>query len=259
MKIGEIVKEYRKSNGLTMQDFADRIGKSKGYISMLERGKNPQTGKPIAPTLETLQSIANVMNVDFNDLIDKLDQDQDIKINPTPTSTIKQTTEIMEQLNEPRRVIVLETARTQLDEQERAQREVTDNVLSLDDYRERTTRTVDGVVSAGGGISQDDNLGLEVSFYSDSVPAPSTYDTIALVAGHSMEPTIKNGDYLFIKATNQVNYSQIGVFQVDGENYVKKLKNGYLESLNPDYPDIPLDENNTIRTIGQVVTVYSER
>lgn len=241
-----------------MQDFADRIGKSKGYISMLERGRNPQTGKPIAPALDTLQSIATVMNIDFNDLIEKLDQDQDIKINPA-TNTIKQTTEVMEQLNEPRRVIVLETARTQLDEQERMEREISDNIISLDDYRERTTRTVDGIVSAGGGISQDDNLGLEVSFYSDSIPASSTYDTIALVAGNSMEPTIKNGDYLFIKATNQVNYNQIGVFQVDGENYVKKLKNGYLESLNPDYPDIPLDENNTIRTIGEVVTVYSER
>ena len=49
MKIGAIVKEYRQRKKLTMEEFANKIGKSKGYISMLEKGENPQTHKPIAP------------------------------------------------------------------------------------------------------------------------------------------------------------------------------------------------------------------
>lgn len=55
MKIGAIVKEYRKKEGLTMEEFATKIGRSKGYISMLEKGENPNTHKPIAPTFETLK------------------------------------------------------------------------------------------------------------------------------------------------------------------------------------------------------------
>ncbi|MBJ6745418.1 helix-turn-helix transcriptional regulator [Streptococcus sp. 121] len=83
MKIGDIVKEYRKSNKLTMQEFADKIGKTKGYISMLEKGENPQTHKPIAPTFETLKSIAEAMGIEINSLIQKLDGDQVIKVNST--------------------------------------------------------------------------------------------------------------------------------------------------------------------------------
>lgn len=83
MKIGDIVKEYRKRNKLTMQEFADKIGKTKGYISMLEKGENPQTHKPIAPTFETLREIAKAMGIELNTLIQKLDGDQVIKVNST--------------------------------------------------------------------------------------------------------------------------------------------------------------------------------
>jgi len=71
-----------------------------------------------------------------------------------------------------------------------------------------------------------------------------------------MEPKIKNGDFLFIKLTDIVDINKIGVFQVEGENYVKKLKNDRLQSLNPDYEDIPLSEN--MRAIGEVVDVYRD-
>lgn len=104
---------------------------------------------------------------------------------------------------------------------------------------------------------QDDDLDMEVSFYEDEIP--DDYDAIAYVVGNSMEPKIKNGDYLFIKNTPQVDYNTIGIFQVNGANYVKKLRQGYLESLNPECSDIHLDENNDIRTIGEVVSVYREK
>ena len=134
--------------------------------------------------------------------------------------------------------------------------EVSENIIILDDYRQTTYRRVTGVVSAGSGSMQDDDLDMEVSFYEDEIP--DDYDAIAYVVGNSMEPKIKNGDYLFIKNTPQVDFNTIGIFQVDGANYVKKLRQGYLESLNPDYEDIYLDENNDIRTIGEVVSIYRE-
>ncbi len=71
-----------------------------------------------------------------------------------------------------------------------------------------------------------------------------------------MEPKIRNSDYLFIKNTPQIDYNTIGIFQVDGTNYVKKLRQGYLKKLNPEYSDIHLDESNHIRTIGKVVRLY---
>ncbi len=177
-----------------------------------------------------------------------------------PSSNTSQIQSIYDQLEPPRQGKVLTYAERQLDEQKNEDKtkinEVSENIIRLDDYRQTAYRRVTGVVSAGSGSMQDDDLDMEVSFYEDEIP--DDYDAIAYVVGNSMEPKIKNGDYLFIKNTPQVDYNTIGIFQVDGANYVKKLRQGYLESLNPDYEDIHLDENNDIRTIGEIVSIYRE-
>lgn len=170
-----------------------------------------------------------------------------------PSSNTSSIQTIYDQLEDDRQKKVVTYAERQLKEQ---RNEVSEKIIRLDDYRQTTYRRVTGVVSAGSGSMQDDDLDMEVSFYEDEIP--DDYDAIAYVVGNSMEPKIKNGDYLFIKNTPQVDYNTIGIFQVDGANYVKKLRQGYLESLNPDYEDIHLDESNDIRTIGEVVSIYRE-
>lgn len=176
-----------------------------------------------------------------------------------PSSNTSSIQTIYDQLEDDRQKKVVTYAERQLKEQNEENtkiNEVSENIIRLDDYRQTTYRRVTGVVSAGSGSMQDDDLDMEVSFYEDEIP--DDYDAIAYVVGNSMEPKIKNGDYLFIKNTPQVDYNTIGIFQVDGANYVKKLRQGYLESLNPDYEDIHLDESNDIRTIGEVVSIYRE-
>lgn len=82
MTLGEIVKKYREDNDISMDSFAKRSHLSKGYISMLEKNKNPNTGKPIRPSLLTIRSVAEAMNVDINDLIAHID-DEAISISQT--------------------------------------------------------------------------------------------------------------------------------------------------------------------------------
>lgn len=177
-----------------------------------------------------------------------------------PSSNTSSIQTIYDQLEDDRQKKVVTYAERQLKEQRNEEEtkinEVSEKIIRLDDYRQTTYRRVTGVVSAGSGSMQDDDLDMEVSFYEDEIP--DDYDAIAYVVGNSMEPKIKNGDYLFIKNTPQVDYNTIGIFQVDGANYVKKLRQGYLESLNPDYEDIHLDKSNDIRTIGEVVSIYRE-
>ena len=45
MELRTFINSYRKKHDLTMEEFAKLASLSKGYISMLERGYNPQTGK----------------------------------------------------------------------------------------------------------------------------------------------------------------------------------------------------------------------
>ena len=81
MKLSEWIYSYRKEHGLSMQGMADLCGLSKQYISVLEKGVNPNTKKEFVPSIETIKKIADATNNDFNSLIALLRPEQDITIN----------------------------------------------------------------------------------------------------------------------------------------------------------------------------------
>lgn len=164
---------------------------------------------------------------------------------------------IYNKLEEPRQEKVLDFAKKQLEEQKNSKASsIFDKSQDDEDY---ITDYVEGLVAAGHGTFQEDNLHMEVKLRAEDVP--ESYDTIAKVAGDSMEPLIEDNDLLFIKVTSQVDVNSIGIFQVNGKNFVKKLKRDYdgswyLQSLNSGYEEIHLTENDDIRTIGEVVDIY---
>lgn len=73
IKLGEIIKAYRAEQGLSMQEFADHCGLSKGYISMLERGRHPQSRRALIPSLETCRKLAAAMGLRAEALLAVLD------------------------------------------------------------------------------------------------------------------------------------------------------------------------------------------
>ena len=83
MTLGDIVKNFRIENNISMEEFSKRTSLSKGYISMLENNTNPRNNKPIAPTLPTLKKIANGMNLDIDNLLKTLDINQAIALEDT--------------------------------------------------------------------------------------------------------------------------------------------------------------------------------
>lgn len=163
---------------------------------------------------------------------------------------------IYNQLEEPRQEKVLDFANAQLDEQESSKVASIFEKVSNEDY---IIDYVEGLVAAGHGTFQEDNLHMEVKLRAEDVP--EEYDTIAKVAGDSMEPLIEDNDLLFIRVASQIDINSIGIFQINGKNFVKKLKRDfdgrwYLQSLNSGYEEIHLTENDDIRTIGEVVDIY---
>lgn len=83
MKLGEIIREYRLRNKMLMGDFAKMSGISKPYVSMLESNKNSNGGKPIAPSVETLQKVAHAIGISLDELLRKLG-DEKIDIRQPP-------------------------------------------------------------------------------------------------------------------------------------------------------------------------------
>ena len=240
--IGNKIRELRKKHNLTLDELANNLNNrypdtmnfNKGKISKWENDKEE-------PRLSSVRVLADYFDVPLDYF-----NGNEAKILP-----------IYNKLEEPRQEKVLNYAKEQLEEQENS------NIISMfdkpQDDEDYITDYVEGLVAAGHGTFQEDNLHMEVRLRANDVP--NEYDTIAKVAGDSMEPLIEDNDLLFIKVTSQVEINDIGIFQINGKNFVKKLKRDYdgswyLQSLNSGYEEIHLTENDDIRTIGEVVDIY---
>lgn len=65
--LGERVRKYRNKTGMSQEDFADKAGLDRTYISLIERGlRNPY--------LSTLCRIAVALDIDVKTLISGLDK-----------------------------------------------------------------------------------------------------------------------------------------------------------------------------------------
>lgn len=90
MKLGEIIFNYRTEHSMSMDEFAKKANVSKPYISMLEKGVNPKTGKPFIPTVPTLKSLAAALHISFSDLLKSLDENSLINLeDASPTFPIR--------------------------------------------------------------------------------------------------------------------------------------------------------------------------
>lgn len=238
-EIISLIQEEAKKKGMSMSELARRVGIAKSTMS---RYFNKTREFP----LNKADDFARIFNITPEFL---LGIQKENKEKPEILT-------IYNQLEEPRQEKVLDFANAQLDEQESSKVASIFEKVSNEDY---IVDYVEGLVAAGHGTFQEDNLHMEVKLRTEDVP--EEYDTIAKVAGDSMEPLIEDNDLLFIKVTSQVDINSIGIFQVNGKNFVKKLKRDYdgswyLQSLNSGYEEIHLSENDDIRTIGEVVDIY---
>ena len=250
-QLGGRIRKLRESRNMTQTELSEILGmKTYTTVSKWEKNENFPKGKD-------LKKLAEIFNVTSDYLLGL----SDTKLGKITTQNEHpEILTIYNQLEEPKQEKVLSYAKDQLEEQENS------NIISMfnkpQDGEDYITDYVEGLVAAGHGTFQEDNLHMEVRLRAEDVP--EDYDTIAKVAGDSMEPMIEDNDLLFIRGTNQVDINDIGIFQINGKNFVKKLKrdyNGgwYLQSLNNSYEEIHLTENDDIRTIGEVVNVYREK
>lgn len=89
MFLGDLIKQYRTINKLSLRDFASRCGLSHTYISALEKNIDPRTGKPIAPTLDTVKYVAKGMNTSIEEILKALDEQQEFVVNQDLSSAHK--------------------------------------------------------------------------------------------------------------------------------------------------------------------------
>lgn len=239
MSFGERLISLRKRDGLTRQDLADRL--QIPYTTL----RNYETDQR-EPGHGFLIQIARLFDVSVDSLIGI---DSEIK-STHPSSQALQLAWDYDRLDSWG---------------QKAVRELADNELSrctaqahsgsLEEQRE-TVYTLPGFyqrMSAGTGQPADDDAWEDV-FLTKRPPRGTSY--VATIRGNSMEPTYRDGDRLFIRATVDIQPGQVGVFFMDGQQWVKELGDGVLLSHNPAYPPRLMTED--VRCQGLVLGVCDD-
>lgn len=118
----------------------------------------------------------------------------------------------------------------------------------------RKIRYYENAVSAGlgTGMDTDESKMIDVP---DGVPEDADY--ALKVSGDSMEPTLQDEQYIFIKTQSSLNEGDIGIFFANGNVYVKEYrvidKKAHLISHNKKYSPIDISECEDFKTFGKVI------
>ena len=238
--IGSKIKEFRLKRNLTQKELAKLVNVGDTTIANYEKGFR-------SPKKDTMFDLANAFNVSIDDLFPPIQKDSS-----SNTSTIQT---IYDQLKPPRQAKVLTYAERQLNEQRNEQSQPTEvseaiQLYSYDYY--------DHPASAGTGQYLND-----VRVERIELPVDIDADFVIPIKGDSMEPEYHDGDLIFIKTSVDLNNGVIGVFNYNGDAYIKQLvidkEQAYLHSLNPAYKDMPITPETDFRIICEVVDIYREK
>lgn len=235
-----IVLEKDRQN-LSLSELARRVGLAKSAMS---RYLNKTRQFP----LNRAQDFANVLGISVEYLLG-------VENSSPSTSTVEKITLIADQLTPPRQAKALTYLEKQLLEQKNEEEtkinEVSE-VIQLYSYN-----YYDHPASAGTGQYLND-----VRVEQIELPIDVDADFVIPIKGDSMEPDYHDGDLVFIQTSVDLNDGVIGVFNYNGEAYIKQLvidtEQAYLHSLNSKYKDMPITPETDFRIIGEVVGRYKE-
>ena len=239
--IGNQIKTFRKSAGFTQDELAKRLNTTKQTISRYEKGDRKANQ-------DMLFELCDIFGVSIDDFFPSQNE-----VLQSPTASPIQT--IYDELKPPRQNKVLTYAEKQLDEQrnEEARPNEVSEVIQLYSYD-----YYDHPASAGTGQYLND-----VRVERIELPVDIEADFVIPIKGDSMEPDYHDGDLVFIRTSVELNDGVIGVFNYNGDAYIKQLvidkDQAYLHSLNPAYKDMPITPETDFRIIGEVVDLYREK
>ena len=81
MDLKDILIKYREENKLSQRELARRSGLSNAQISILEYGKNKQTGRKPTPDIITLKKLADGMGISLQSLLDMIGDSEFVGLN----------------------------------------------------------------------------------------------------------------------------------------------------------------------------------
>ncbi len=201
------------------------------------------------PKYEILNSIANYFNVSIGTLFDG-------KGNCSPMKKLsadeQELIEIYSNLSSENKVRIRERAIVLAELEKPVAKEPA--VIEEPEEKRLKINCSTYQVSAGAGFE----LGEGDEWYEIEVPDTSKArkaDFALQIKGNSMEPIYFNGDIVLVKEQPSVELGEIGIFNIEGNGYIKKFGGDRLISLNAEYDDIEFSDydEERIRCFGKVI------
>ena len=241
MHLGEIIKEFRAANKLSMAKFAEMANVSKAYISVLERNKRPDTEKPVVPSIPVIKNVAEAMGMSFDDLFNMLEDNQVVSV--VDDSIVNKISNIVYKLSNDRQRKVYNYADGLMKEQDGIE-------------EEKVVYLVRGRKSAAGSMIHVDDVDANMGVLPSSI-VPNGANELVRITGDSMEPIIKKGSEVYLRYQPTVEDGEIAIVRVEDEGVTCKYlfrdgKNIVLKSENSKYDDIVVDAEK-VSVIGKVL------
>ena len=245
--IAENITHFRKQRGITQKELAKEVGITASTMTDYMKLRN-------APSFGVIQKLADYFGVKKSDIDTTFKEESTNSLPDAPDLLTQQITDKVVQLTTPNKKIVLRTSEELLESQNEEETKVNEvseaiQLYSYDYY--------DHPASAGTGQYLND-----VRVERIELPVDVDADFVIPIKGDSMEPDYHDGDLVFIQTSVDLNDGVIGVFNYNGDAYIKQLvidkDQAYLHSLNPAYKDMPITPETDFRIIGEVVDIYRE-
>ena len=247
--IAENITHFRKQRGITQKELAKEVGITASTMTDYMKLRS-------APSFGVIQKLADYFGVKKSDIDTTFKEESTNSLPDAPDLLTQQITDKVVQLTTQNKKIVLRTSEelleSQKNEEETKVNEVSEviQLYSYDYY--------DHPASAGTGQYLND-----VRVERIELPVDIDADFVIPIKGDSMEPDYHDGDLVFIQTSVDLNNGVIGVFNYNGDAYIKQLvidkEQAYLHSLNPKYKDMPITPETDFRIIGEVVDLYREK
>ena len=234
--VGQVIRKYRIAAGMDQAALAAQLGYTKTAVGNWELGLT-------RPDIDNVPRLCKILGIPVTEL---LGMEQEIAL---PA--------------EDRRVL---DAYHQLDKFDRnTVWQLMDRLLFVQNSKEqaRLRRTYlplcryEEAAAAGVGAPMQDYPESE-RVYVLAKNVPHDTDSIVHVNGRSMEPTFKDGSYVYVEMGAAVQPGQIGIFIVNGEAFIKEYQPDGLHSHNPRYKTIFTGEGVDVRCCGRVMGAVAE-
>lgn len=236
-KIGNILRNYRKTAGYTCADVAEKLAEygfscKTAAVNSWENGRTSIGGLQLL-LLCQIYNIRDIYSVFLGDNTDTL-------LNK----------EGQAKLDDYRNLLIASGLY-----QEKA---VQNNVVDFPKYKIQVPIYLMAVSAGTGNFLDDDNH--DMVDIPEKLPKGVTTNDIDYavhIHGDSMQPKFEDQQIIWVKNCSELNEGNIGIFYLNGDAYCKKIhktKKGIsLISLNQTYKPIIIKETDEFRILGRVL------